>query len=227
MLAFILTDGQIERFFWARPVSTAVVISAFIAAFMLTVFLYRRRHGLPFGFRIVLAFFRLLALSLIVAALFEPSVTVEQTYTEKRRLPVLVDVSKSMSIKDQRKRSEDIGEAAVALGILPFSSTPEDVKRRAVSLGAKQREAIASASRLDLATSLLSKSAGDMLGSITEDLDVSYTPSAKACNDWVREITESMARWQRYSLTAQNLPSVELSKCWRRLNAVRRLPVWY
>ena len=94
MLAFILTDGQIERFFWARPVSTAVLISAFIAVFILTIFLYRRRQGLPFGLRMVLAFFRLLALSFIVAALFEPSVTIEKTYTEKRRLPVLVDVSK-------------------------------------------------------------------------------------------------------------------------------------
>lgn len=137
MLAFILTDGQIERFFWARPVSTAVLISAFIAVFILTIFLYRRRQGLPFGLRMVLAFFRLLALSFIVAALFEPSVTIEKTYTEKRRLPVLVDVSKSMSIKDQRKRSEDVGEAALALGILPFSSTMEDLQQSAVSLAPK------------------------------------------------------------------------------------------
>ena len=174
MLAFIFTDGQIEQLFWARPVPTAVVISAFVAAFALTVFLYRRRQGLSFGFRMALAFFRLLALCLIVAVLFEPTATVKQTHTEKRRLPVLVDVSQSMSVKDQRKRSEDIGEAAVALGILPLSSTPEDVKRNAVSLNGKQREAIASASRLDLATSLLSNSAEEMLGSITEDLDVSY-----------------------------------------------------
>ena len=174
MLAFILTDGQIERFFWARPVSTAALISAFIAVFILTIFLYRRRQGLPFGLRMVLAFFRLLALSFIVAALFEPSVTIEKTYTEKRRLPVLVDVSKSMSIKDQRKRSEDVGEAALALGILPFSSTMEDLQQSAVSLAPKQLDAIASASRLDLATNLLSKSAADMLGSITSDLDVSY-----------------------------------------------------
>ena len=174
MLAFIFTDGQIEQLFWARPVPTAVVISAFVAAFALTVFLYRRRQGLSFGFRMTLAFLRLLALCLIVAVLFEPTATVKQTHTEKRRLPVLVDVSQSMSVKDQRKRSEDIGEAAVALGILPLSSTPEDVKRNAVSLNGKQREAIASASRLDLATSLLSNSAEEMLGSITEDLDVSY-----------------------------------------------------
>lgn len=186
MLAFILTDGQIERFFWARPVSTAALISAFIAVFILTIFLYRRRQGLPFGLRMVLAFFRLLALSFIVAALFEPSVTIEKTYTEKRRLPVLVDVSKSMSIKDQRKRSEDVGEAALALGILPFSSTMEDLQQSAVSLAPKQLDAIASASRLDLATNLLSKSAADMLGSITSDLDVSY----HAFGDQLRRLGE-------------------------------------
>jgi uncharacterized membrane protein len=174
MLAFLFNDGQIERLFWARPVSTAVVVAAFAAAFVLTVFLYRRRQGLPFGIRMVLAMFRLLALGLIVAVVFEPTATVTQTHTEKRRLAILVDVSQSMSVKDQRKRSEDIGEAAVALGILPLSSTPEDVKRSAVSLNGKQREAIASASRLDLASSLLSKSAGEMLESIGEDLDVSY-----------------------------------------------------
>ena len=171
---WIFKYGQIERLFWARPVSTAVVVAAFVAAFALTVILYRRRQGLPFGIRMGLAFFRLLALCLIVAVLFEPTATFKQTHTEKRRLPVLVDVSQSMSVKDQRKRSEDIGEAAVALGILPPSSTPEDVKRSAVSLDGKQREAIAAASRLDLATGLLSKSAGEMLGSIGEDLDVSY-----------------------------------------------------
>ena len=174
MLAFIFNDGQIERLFWARPVSTAVVVAAFVGVFLLTIFLYRRRQGLPMGIHLILAFTRLLALCLLVAVLFEPTATVKQTHTEKRRLPILVDVSQSMSVKDQRKRSEDIGEAAVALGILPLTSTPEDVKSSAVSLDGKQREAIASASRLDLATSLLSKSAGEMLGSLGEDLDLSY-----------------------------------------------------
>jgi uncharacterized membrane protein len=174
MLALIFTDGQIEGLFWARPVSTAVVISAFVAAFVLTFFLYRRRQELPFGIRMVLAGLRLLALCLIVAAVFEPTATVVQTHSEKRRLPILVDVSQSMSVKDQRKRSEDIGEAAVALGILPLSSTSEDVKRSAMALDGKQRVAVDSASRLDLATSLLSKSAREMLEALDADLDVSY-----------------------------------------------------
>ena len=174
MIAWLFNDKQIERLFWGRPVSTEIMIAAFGAVLLLTIFLYLRRQGLPIWVRIVLAVTRLVVLGLIVAVIFEPTATLKQTHTVKRRLPILVDVSESMSVKDQRKRSEDIGEAAVALGILPPSSTPEDVKRSSMALDGKQRGAVDSASRLDLATSLLSKSAGEMLGAIDADLDVSY-----------------------------------------------------
>jgi hypothetical protein len=182
MIAWIFSDGQIERLFWARPVSTAVVVWAFVAALLLTVFLYRRRQGLPTGVRITLAACRLVALALILAVLFEPTATLTQTHSEKRRLPVLVDVSESMSVKDQRKRSEDIGEAAAALGILPISATPEEVTRGATSLGNKQRQEIAAASRLDLATNLLSKSARPLFESVGEDLEVSYYAFGETLN---------------------------------------------
>jgi uncharacterized membrane protein len=142
----------------------------------------------------MLAVTRLLVLGLIVAVIFEPTATVRQTDTEKRRLPVLIDVSQSMSVKDQRKRSEDIGEAAVALGILPHSSTAEDVKRSAMALDGKQREAVDSASRLDLATSLLSKSGREMLGVIDADLDVSYHAFGETLQRLGKsEIKESLA----------------------------------
>jgi len=174
MIASIFSEGQIERIFWARPVSNAVVLSAFVAVILLTVFLYYRRQGLPTWVRVSLALTRLLALALIVAVLFEPTATTTQTQTGKGRLPILIDVSESMSIKDQRKRSEDIGEAAAALGILPLSETPEEINRSAMSLPDKSRQAVAEASRLDLATNLFSKSARPIFDSISEDLDVSY-----------------------------------------------------
>jgi hypothetical protein len=174
MIAWLFNDGQIERLFWARPVSTGVMVAAFVAVLALTAFLYRRRQGLPSWIRIVLAVSRLLVLGVIVSALFEPTATVTQTHTEKRRLSVLIDVSESMSIKDQRKRSEDIGEAAAALGILPLSATPEEIGRSAMSLAGKHRDAIAAASRLDLVTNLLAQSARPIFESIGEDLDVSY-----------------------------------------------------
>ncbi len=88
MIAWIFSEGQIERLFWARPVSSAVVLSAFVAVILLTIFLYCRRQGLPTWVRVSLALTRLLALALIVAVLFEPTATIKQTHTEKRRLPV-------------------------------------------------------------------------------------------------------------------------------------------
>ena len=174
MIAWILNDGQIERLFWARPASVAVMMGAFAAVIVLTVLLYLRRRGLPNWVRLVLAVSRLVALTLIVVVVFEPTATVTQTQTENRRLPVLIDVSESMSVVDQRKRSEDIGEAAAALGILPLSATPEEARRRAMSLAGKQRDAIAAASRLDLATNLLSQSARPVFESLGADLDLSY-----------------------------------------------------
>ncbi|MDE0596789.1 MAG: hypothetical protein OSB65_16240 [Roseibacillus sp.] len=174
MIAWILNDGQIERLFWARPASGALMMGAFAVVIVLTVLLYLRRRGLPDWVRLVLAVSRLVALALIVAVVFEPTATVTQTQTENRRLPVLIDVSESMSVVDQRKRSEDIGEAAVALGILPLSVTPEEARRRAMSLAGKQRDAIAAASRLDLVTNLLSQSARPVFESLGVDLDLSY-----------------------------------------------------
>ncbi len=150
-----------------------VMLVALGAIVALTIYLYRRRQGLPRKVRISLALARLLVLCLIVAALFEPTAVVQETHTAKRRLAVLVDVSKSMSIKDQRKRPEDIAEAAVALDLLPFSETT-DANKSVLELDGKQRQQVASASRLDLAKSLLSKPAGTMLNSLSEDLDISY-----------------------------------------------------
>ena len=168
-----LLDGEVEQFFWARQISTAAMLAAFAVVVLLTVFLYRRGQGLPLRVRLVLAASRLVALGLIVAVVLEPTVAVTRTDTVKRRLPVLIDVSGSMSVMDQRKRSEDIVEAAAALGMLPLSETT-DANRAAMALDAKQRQTIAAASRLDLARSLLSQSARPVFESLGDDLDVSY-----------------------------------------------------
>jgi hypothetical protein len=155
-------------------------VAAVIAAIALTGYLYRRSQGLPRWVHISLAAARLAVLCIVVVALFEPAAVVSRPRDLKRRLNVLIDVSESMSVKDQRKRPEDIVEASVALGILPASAT-EDASRAAVELDAEQRRTIAGASRLDLATRILSRSArdvfesiGDDLESIGDDLDVSY-----------------------------------------------------
>jgi hypothetical protein len=173
MIDWLTNNIQIEQLIWTRPVSSGVLIAAFGAVVALTVYLYMRRQGLPLKVRISLALARLIALCLIVAALFEPAAVVSETHTTKRRLAVLVDVSKSMSVKDQRKRPEDIAEAATALDLLPFAEST-DASKALAQLDANQRQQVATASRLDLAKTLLSKPANSMLGSLGEDVDVSY-----------------------------------------------------
>ena len=123
MINWLSNNIQIEQLIWARPVSSGVLWAAFGAVVVLTIYLYIRRQGLPLKVRMPLALARLIVLSLIVASLFEPAAVVTETHTAKRRLAVLVDVSKSMSIKDQRKRPEDVVEAATSLGFLPLSQT--------------------------------------------------------------------------------------------------------
>ena len=135
----------INELMWGRPAPLALVLAALAAAVILTLFLYRRQRGLPGRIRTGLAAARLIVLLLVVAALFEPMAAIQRTQQVKRRLAVLVDVSESMSIKDQRKRPADVIEAAVALGMLPASET-DDIQKASMALGTKQREAIAEAS---------------------------------------------------------------------------------
>ena len=173
MIGSFLNIFQAERITWARPMPAVAVVAAFVAAVLLTAYLYRRRRGVPTRIHIVLAVARLGVLCLIVAVLLEPTALVTRTAVVKRRLPVLIDISESMSVTDQRMKPEDIVEAATALNILP-SSVSDDVNRAFMTLDAKQRRTIAAASRLDLARSLMSRSARAMFESIGEDFDVSY-----------------------------------------------------
>ncbi len=173
MIDQFLDYFQVDQVMWARPASTGTMLAAFAAVIVLTSYLYLRPRGLPMWVRVTLAIGRLAVLCVIVAALFEPMAVFRETLTHKRRLPVLIDVSESMSVKDQRKRPEDIIEAAAALGIVPLSETT-DADGASMSLNAKQHQQITASSRLDLAKSLLSKSTSAMLESLGDDLDVSY-----------------------------------------------------
>lgn len=160
---------QIEQLFWARPIALPLMIAAFVAVILWSVYLYRRSWGLTPWLRYTLGIARLVVLLLIVAALFEPMAVVRETQTSQRSLPVLIDVSESMSVLDPRKRSEDLADAAAALDLIDASIQDADL-----SLDTAQRQAIADASRLDLATSLLAKPGQSAMQSVGQGLDVSY-----------------------------------------------------
>ncbi|MDE0593548.1 MAG: hypothetical protein OSB68_10035 [Dehalococcoidia bacterium] len=163
---------QIEEIFLARPLTTPIMFAILIALILLSVYLYRRSWGLRPWQRVLLGVVRVVALALVCITLLEPMAVVRKTNTQQRGLPVLVDISESMAMKDQRKSNEDLVEAAAALDLL--ADTESDAAQAALGLGVKQRQAIATSSRLDLATNLLSRSARSTLALLDEHVDVSY-----------------------------------------------------
>jgi uncharacterized membrane protein len=166
------SSAQIEEIFLARPLATPAMIAILIALIVLSVYLYRRSGGLQPWQRVFLGVVRLVVLALVCVTLFEPMAVIRQTKTQQRGLPVLVDISESMTMKDQRKSAADVVEAAAALDLL--SDTESNTEQAALGLGIKQRQAIATSSRLDLATNLLSRSARSTLALLDEHVDVSY-----------------------------------------------------
>lgn len=165
--------ASIEQVFLARPVSIGVLVAILAAILLLSLFLYRRSWGLPLWLRGFLAVSRMLALALVVATLLEPTAVVTESHTRVRSLPVLLDVSESMSIKDQRKRAEDLVDAAAALGMVPLDKDTE-ADRAVMNLDTRQRLAIASSSRLDLASAMLTLSARPVFESLGKTIDLSY-----------------------------------------------------
>ncbi|MBT3297195.1 MAG: hypothetical protein HN383_18160 [Verrucomicrobia bacterium] len=173
MMNWLTNITGIKELMWGKPAAPVLMLSALGAVVLLTAFFYRRQRGLPGPVRAGLAVARLIVLLLVVATLFEPMALFTKSRLVKRRLPVLIDVSESMSIRDQRKRPADVVDAAVALGMLSPSEAG-DVQRASGSLGTKQREAIAAASRIDLAGNLVFKSARAAFDKLGQELDVDY-----------------------------------------------------
>ena len=165
--------GQIDEVFWARPLSTGALVAIFAGIVLLSLYLYRRPGGMPFGLRAFLAMSRIVVLAFVVATLLEPTAIITESHTLTRSLPVLLDVSESMSMKDQRKRPEDLVSAAAALGMVSLDDDT-DADRMVMQLDAKQRQAIATSSRLDLGKAILTQSGRPILESFAESLDLSY-----------------------------------------------------
>ena len=169
----ISSIAGMENVFWARPLPSGVLVAAVIAIVALSGYLYRKAWGLPQWLRALLAVSRFAVLALAVITLLEPTAVVTESYTRIRSLPVLLDVSESMSVRDQRKRSEDLVQAAAALGIVPFGSDTE-ADRTVMQLDSKQRLAIDSPSRFDLARAVITQSARPVFNSLGESLELSY-----------------------------------------------------
>jgi len=173
MMGSIYSMLGIETVLLARAPGLAWGGAVAGAAVLLTLMLYWRSRGAPLRVRIGLALARLLALLLVLGLLFEPIAVVRRKQSVKRRLPVLIDVSASMAVNDHRKGSADVLDAAVALGMLPPAAT-NDVRGALASLNSRQIETIGRATRLDLASGILSQSARATLAGLAQDVDIDY-----------------------------------------------------
>ena len=165
--------AQIEQVFWARPLSVGTLVAIFAAIVVLSLYLYRRPWGLPLWLRGILVVSRVLVLALLVATLMEPTAVRTEEHTRERSLPVLLDVSESMSMKDQRKLPEEIVEAAAALGMAPLDEEI-NADQAVMKLDAGQRQKITASSRLDLGKAVMVDSARPIFESLGENLDLSY-----------------------------------------------------
>jgi len=165
--------AQIDHVFWARPLSTGSLVAILVVIVVLSLYLYRQPWGLPLWLRALLVASRIAVLTLVVATLLEPTAVETETHTRVRSLPVLLDVSESMSMKDQRKRSEDLVAAAAALGMIPLGDDTE-ADLAVMQLDAEQRQRIDSSSRFDLAKAVVTQSARSIFESLGESLKLSY-----------------------------------------------------
>ena len=173
MFGWVTGNSQIESLMWARPVSTGVLLIALAVALLLTLALYRRSPGMPVWLRVLLGVTRFAMLCILVSALFEPTLTLNRKQTTNKRLSVMIDVSQSMSIQDQRKRDTDIMEAATAMGYASVTAEG-DAKDAVRALDGKQRRSITEASRLDLARIVLEGAGASALQDLGNDLDINY-----------------------------------------------------
>ena len=173
MMELFSENIQIENYLFGRPLASDIWVMIIIAVIVASFFLYRREKGIKLGVRMLLMSVRIAIILLVVCGLFEPTAAVKETRREKRTLAVLIDSSQSMSIRDQRKRPEDIKEAAIALGFFKTKKDEPENKGK-IFLNTKQKNAIAGASRLDYVKKVLTKTSSTVFKALSKDLDVRY-----------------------------------------------------
>ena len=148
---------------WPRLVILALVLAAIGYA----VFLYRRETALSVPLRTLVAVLRAAALSALVVAMFDPRLGLEMIVKVRRTVLVLLDVSESMTTRDARQSGDDLKDAALALGTMPFDQADGPVPESA-------RAEAASAPRTDLARGLLSHPTMNLATRLGEDYTVRY-----------------------------------------------------
>jgi len=149
------------------PWPRLVVLALLLVAIAYAIFLYRRETSLPRRGRVVLGVCRAAVLGLLVLALFEPILGLEMTVKQRRTLLVLLDTSESMTTRDPRRTEDELKDAALALGSVPFADAAKPLPESA-------RVEAAGASRIDMAKGLLARPTANLFEHLGENYIVRY-----------------------------------------------------
>jgi len=161
--------GEIQELSWYLRLNwpLAVLAAVVAVAIVYAVLLYRRERTVRGGRRALLGVLRAVALVLILVLLFEPVAAISTAVELPRTVLVLLDVSDSMNIRDKRRKPAQQRVAAMALGTVPYGDANAEVPDEA-------RQAVSSASRLDLARGLLRHPTRNVFAQIAEKYRVRY-----------------------------------------------------
>lgn len=127
MTPILLATEGLESFYFRQPWPIAVMVSLIAIALAVSAFVYGAERSLALWKRILLGTVRAVLFILIILLLFEPVGATSKRDTQPSNILVLLDVSGSMAFADNRKRPEDLEEAALALGKITFKDrTPTE-----------------------------------------------------------------------------------------------------
>jgi uncharacterized membrane protein len=164
-----------DFYFRHSPVGLALAI-LIPAAVLYAVYIYRRQAiALSRRRRVSLTILRAVVYAVMLLMLFAPVVGVTKIIKIPSNVLVLLDVSESMSIQDHRRQSEQLLDAAMALGKMPLADDT-DAGESSHLLSADLRAEVGEVARLELAKGILRLPELEVLRTSTVDRQVaSYT----------------------------------------------------
>jgi len=166
------------------------IVVALCAAALLAFYLYRREHALSRARRIFMGCCQALAVMLLVVILLEPVLDVQLVKPLKRTLLVMLDTSQSMAIRDLRRRTADVEEAARLTGAIALTNSLSEAEAAKLSAKADAK------SRLELAQLALAHPGLPWLARLAAEYDVRFfsfddtlRPAAgeEGSADWLRK----------------------------------------